>query len=66
MLTDAKLRHIKPQPRMKRCYDTRGLYLQAMPHDGRYWRLKYHVQVGSRPQRENARPRRLSRYLRQI
>ena len=47
MLTHAKLRLIKPQPRIKRYYDRRGLYLQVMPHGGRYWRLKYHIKMGS-------------------
>ena len=47
MLTHAKLRLIKPQPRIKRYYDSRGLYLHVMPQGGRYWRLKYHIQVGS-------------------
>ena len=48
MLIDTQLNVIKPQPKMRRDYDGRGLYLQVMPQGGRYWRMKYHIRVAEK------------------
>lgn len=41
MLTDAKLRKIKPTDKTKRHYDEGGMYLEVTPAGGMYWRMKY-------------------------
>ena len=40
-LTDAKIRTVKPGPRMRKLSDGRGLQLWIMPQGGRHWRLEY-------------------------
>jgi integrase len=41
MLTISHLRAIKPEAKMTRHYDEKGMYLQVSPVGGMYWRLKY-------------------------
>ena len=41
MLTDARIRGIKPADKIVRFYDSGGLYLEVSPAGGRWWRLKY-------------------------
>lgn len=41
MLTNAEVINAKPQQKMYRLYDERGLYLEVTPNGSRYWRLKY-------------------------
>jgi integrase len=41
MLTDAQVRNAKPADRPRKLYDSRGLFLQVMPHGGRWWRFSY-------------------------
>lgn len=41
MLTDTKLRGIKPSDRPQRLSDGGGLYLHVAPNGGRYWRYNY-------------------------
>ena len=46
MLTQAKLKTIKPLAKIARHHDQHGLYLQVMPNGSKYWRLKYHIRNG--------------------
>jgi len=41
MLTDAKVRKIKPTEKKTRYSDEKGMYLEVTPSGGMYWRLKY-------------------------
>ncbi len=41
MLTDTKLRAIKPSDRAQKLSDGGGLYLHVAPNGGRYWRYNY-------------------------
>jgi integrase len=41
MLTDTEIRKTKPAEKIKRLYDSQGLYLEITPSGGRYWRMKY-------------------------
>lgn len=41
MLTDAKIRKIKPEPKKRRYSDEKGMYLEVTPSGGMYWRMKY-------------------------
>lgn len=41
MLTDAKIRKLKPEAKKKRYSDEKGMYLEITPSGGMYWRLKY-------------------------
>jgi hypothetical protein len=43
MLTDTRVRNAKPADRPRMLYDSRGLYLQATPHGGRWWRFSYRL-----------------------
>ena len=43
MLTEIRLRALKPQAKPYKAYDEHGLYLQVSPTGGRLWRLKYRV-----------------------
>lgn len=43
MLTDARIRKIKPEEKTKRYADEKGMYLEVMPSGGMYWRLKYRI-----------------------
>ena len=43
MLTDSQVRNAKPGVRPRKLYDARGLYLQVMPHGGRWWRFNYRI-----------------------
>ena len=48
MLTQAKLKAIKPLAKIARHHDQHGLYLQVMPNGSKYWRLKYHIRNGDK------------------
>ena len=48
MLTQAKLKTIKPLAKIARHHDQHGLYLQVMPNGSKYWRLKYHIRNGDK------------------
>jgi integrase len=41
MLSETKIRSVRPGPSVQRLYDARGLYLEITPSGGRWWRLKY-------------------------
>lgn len=41
MLTDAKIRKIKPDIKKRRYSDEKGMYLEVTPSGGMYWRMKY-------------------------
>ena len=41
LLTDTKLRALKPQDRPQRFFDGDGLYIEVRPNGGRWWRFKY-------------------------
>ena len=41
MLTEIKIRNIKPGEKSVRLSDERGLYLEVTPNGGRWWRLRY-------------------------
>ncbi len=41
MLTDIKIRNIKPKEKQYKLSDGDGLYLLVTPKGGKYWRLKY-------------------------
>ena len=41
MLTDTQVRNAKPGNLPRKLFDARGLYLQVMPHGGKWWRLNY-------------------------
>lgn len=43
MLTDARIRKIKPEEKTKRYADEKGMYLEVTPSGGMYWRLKYRI-----------------------
>ena len=40
-LTDADLNRLEPEPRDRKLFDGRGLYLLVRSNGARYWRLKY-------------------------
>lgn len=40
-LTDTKIKNAKPQEKIYRLYDERGLYLEVSPKGGKWWRFKY-------------------------
>jgi hypothetical protein len=41
MLSDTKLRALKPKDKPYRVYDARGLYIQVSTSGARLWRFKY-------------------------
>lgn len=41
MLTDKKIRSLRPAEKPYRAFDSGGLYLQVSPTGGRWWRFKY-------------------------
>ena len=41
MLTDTKIRNIKPAEKPIRLFDGGGLYLEVSPSGGKWWRVKY-------------------------
>jgi len=41
MLTDQKIRALKPKEKQYKVSDEKGLYLLVKPNAGKYWRLKY-------------------------
>jgi len=43
MLTDAKIRMLKPLRSPRKLFDGRGLYLLVAPNGGRYWRYNYRI-----------------------
>jgi integrase len=40
-LTDIKIKNAKPEDKVRRLYDERGLYLEVSPKGGKWWRFKY-------------------------
>jgi len=42
MLTDQKVKALKPKNKQYKIADEKGLYLLVKPNSGKYWRLKYH------------------------
>ena len=43
MLTDAKIRKIKPLDKRTKYTDEKGMYLEVLPSGGMYWRLKFRI-----------------------
>ncbi len=43
MLTDAKVRKLKPLDKKARYSDEKGMYLEVTPSGGMYWRLKFRL-----------------------
>lgn len=43
MLTDAKIRKIKPLEKRAKYTDEKGMYLEVLPSGGMYWRLKFRL-----------------------
>ncbi|MFC4952542.1 tyrosine-type recombinase/integrase [Acinetobacter puyangensis] len=43
MLTDAKVRKIKPSEKKTRYADEKGMYLEVTPSGGMYWRMKFRL-----------------------
>lgn len=43
MLTDAKVRKIKPLEKRAKYADEKGMYLEVLPTGGMYWRLKFRI-----------------------
>ena len=43
MLTDAKVRKLKPLEKKARYSDEKGMYLEVTPSGGMYWRLKFRL-----------------------
>ncbi len=41
MLSDAKIRSLKPKEKAYKVYDDRGLYMVVNPNGSRWWRFKY-------------------------
>ncbi len=41
MLTDQKIKTLKPKEKQYKVSDEKGLYLLVKPNAGKYWRLKY-------------------------
>ena len=41
MLSDAKIRSLKPKEKAYKVYDERGLYMVVNPNGSRWWRFKY-------------------------
>lgn len=41
-LTDTALRNAKPGPKLRRIYDSGGLYVEVAPAGGKWFRFKYH------------------------
>ena len=41
MLSDRAIRQAKPQPKARKLFDSRGLYLLLTPEGSKWWRLKY-------------------------
>src|SRR5215469_3881555 len=41
MLTDTKVKNVKPAEKPLKLWDERGLYLLVTPSGGKYWRFKY-------------------------
>ncbi len=43
MLTDQKVKALKPKEKQYKVSDEKGLYLLVKPNAGKYWRLKYRL-----------------------
>lgn len=41
MLTDTKLRHLKPRDKLYRMADSAGLAIEVQPNGALYWRFRY-------------------------
>ena len=42
-LTEFKIKKIKPDIKIRRYFDERGLYLEVSPKGGKWWRFKYRI-----------------------
>lgn len=42
-LTDIAIRSARPADKLQRLFDGNGLYLEASPSGGKWWRLKYRI-----------------------
>ena len=40
-LSAVKIKNIKPESRVRRYYDEKGLYLEVSPKGHKWWRIKY-------------------------
>tara|TARA_R110002110_G_scaffold415836_1_gene657242 strand:- start:10 stop:243 length:234 start_codon:yes stop_codon:yes gene_type:complete len=43
-LTIVQIRNQKPEAKLRRLYDERGLYLEVTPKGNKWWRFKYRFQ----------------------
>ncbi len=43
LLTDIAIRSARPTDKQQRLFDGNGLYLEASPSGGKWWRLKYRI-----------------------
>ena len=65
MLTDVKIRNIKPSEKKARYSDEKGMYLEVTPSGGMYWRMKFRFNgkenifsIGTYPETKLAQARR--------
>jgi len=42
-LTDAAVRNAKPDAKVRKLSDEKGMYLEISPAGGKWWRLKYRI-----------------------
>ena len=42
-LTATAVKNAKPETKIRRLYDERGLYLEVSPKGGKWWRFKYRI-----------------------
>ena len=66
MLTDVKIRNIKPSEKKARYSDEKGMYLEVTPSGGMHWRMKFRINgkenifsIGSYPETTLAQARRI-------
>lgn len=66
MLTDAKVRKLKPLEKKARYSDEKGMYLEVTPSGGMYWRMKFRFNgkenifsIGTYPETSLAQARRI-------
>ncbi len=41
-LTDQIIRDLQPREKIYRKFDGKGLYIELVPHGGKWWRFKFH------------------------
>ena len=66
MLTDAKVRKIKPSEKKTKYPDEKSMYLEVTPSGGMHWRMKFRINgkenifsIGSYPETTLAQARRI-------